>query len=216
MSASNPAQDKCPNRCRQRAGAALAKAAVAAACMAAPMGAAASPLPTQTIIDAGERVQAYIVPSLAARIAAMPKNLPRAPGPALDVSIDAARAAVQACAAKNVKVSVLIADSTGMPVVMLSGDGAGVRSQLIAQTKVNIVIRFGKASGEVAEEAKSDPRLTAQAVADPGIGVLRGGGLPILRDGQLIGAVAVSGAGLSGDLTLDEACARVALDHLRG
>jgi len=154
------------------------------------------------------------VPSLAAAIAAMPKNLPRASAPSLDESIHAARAAVEACSARGAKVSVLVADTRGEPVVLLSGDGAGVRSQLIARTKANIVVKYHQPSGEVAERARNDPRLTDEAAADPAIGMLRGGGFPVVRDGRMIGIVAVSGGSLGGDLTLDEKCARIALDAL--
>lgn len=152
-----------------------------------------------------------MVPSLAATIAAMPRGLPRAEAPALDRSIDAARAAVSACTAKQAKVSVLIADSTGEPVVLLSGDGAGVRSQLIARSKVATVVRFRMPSSEVANRAKTNPALAAEAAADPNIGELRGGGLPILRDGRIIGALAVSGASLTGPTSLDEECALAAM-----
>lgn len=186
--------------------------AVVAAISAAP----ALAQPTEAIIAAGRQIGAYLVPSTAARIAAMPKHLPRAPAPPLGASVRAAQAAVAACAIRKVPVSVLIADFTGAPVVLLSGDGAGLRSQLIAQTKANIVIRYGKSSGEVAKEAETNPALTAEAAADPGIGVLRSGGLPILRDGVVIGAIAVSGAGLTGDFTLDTKCAQAGLALLLG
>lgn len=158
--------------------------------------------------------QAPLVPSLAATIAAMPKNLPRERAPDLLLAIAAARAAMDACAARGAKVSVLISDVAAKPVVLLSGNGAGVRSQLIAQTKANIVARFGTSSEEVARKAKIDPTLIRQAAADPGIGMLRGGGLPVKRQGELIGIVAVSGGGLGGDLTLDEQCATVAVSKL--
>lgn len=157
-----------------------------------------------------------LVPSLAATIAAMPKYLPRAEAPGLLPSIEAAEAAQKACAAMGVKVSVLVTDSVGEPVVLLSGDGAGVRSQLIARTKAAIAIKFRKSSGEVALEAQTDPGLTAEAAADPSIGVLRGGGLPLVRHGILIGAVAVSGGSLgpTHDHSLDEKCARIAMERL--
>jgi uncharacterized protein GlcG (DUF336 family) len=173
--------------------------------------AAVSPLKAQTATSdqaPGER------PSLAATIAAMPKNLARAEAPDLTAAVAAAQAAHRACTARNVKVSVLIADVLGKPVVLLSGDGAGVRSQLIAQTKANIVVRYGKSSGEVAEEAKTNPRLTAEAAADPDIGVLRGGAYPVRRDGRTIGIVAVSGGSLGGVMGLDELCAMVAVTAL--
>lgn len=154
------------------------------------------------------------VPSLAATIAAMPKNLPRAPAPGLDQSIAAARAAVRYCAAKGAKVSALVSDAAGQPVVLLSGDGAGYRSQLIARTKAHIAVRYGMPSGEVEQRSHSDAKLAAEAAADPEIGVLRGGGFPVLRAGKLIGAVAVSGASLTGPMGLDEECAQVALKML--
>jgi len=165
-------------------------------------------------ISAAEPPQTPNPPSLAATIAAMPKNLPRATGPGLSEAIDAARAAQRICAERGAKVSVLIADTAGDPVVLLSGDGAGVRSQLIARTKVNIVARFGMASGDVAGKARTDPSLTAQAEADPNIGMLRAGGFPVLRQGRMIGIVAISGGSLGGDMGLDEVCARVAVAQL--
>jgi uncharacterized protein GlcG (DUF336 family) len=153
-------------------------------------------------------------PSLAATIAAMPKNLRRAKGPGLEAAIDAAEAAQQACAAKGVKVSVLVADSVGEAVVLLSGDGAGVRSQLIARTKVAIVVKYKMPSGDMAAKAETDPKVKAEAAADPNIGVLRGGGFPVMQKGEMVGVVAVSGASLGGTLGLDEECAQVAVKRL--
>jgi uncharacterized protein GlcG (DUF336 family) len=154
------------------------------------------------------------VPSLAATIAAMPKNLPREKGPRLAIAIAAAQAAQRTCNARHVPVSVLIADVVGAPIVLLSGDGAGVRSQLITHTKARIVARYRMPSGEVELRAKSDPSLVAQAAADPEIGVLRGGGFPVMRNGEMIGIVAVSGGSLSGAKGLDEECAQVAVRRL--
>lgn len=150
-------------------------------------------------------------PTLSATIEAMPRNLPRSEGPGLEVSIAAARAAVAACKADGASISVLVADASGEPVVLMSGDGAGVRSQLITRTKANIVVRFGRASGEVAQMAVADPDLAAQAAADPAIGVLRSGAFPVRRDGHLVGIVAVSGGSLGGDFSLDDKCALAAL-----
>lgn len=155
-----------------------------------------------------------MVPSLAATIAAMPKNLPRAIGPGLAESIAAARESVRYCARQGAKVSVVVADAAGQPIVLLSGDGAGFRSQLIARTKAHIAVRYGIPSGDVEQRAKKDARLAAEAASDPDIGVLRGGGFPIMRGGKLVGAVAVSGATLTGPIGLDEECAQVALKML--
>ena len=152
------------------------------------------------------------VPSIAATIAAMPMGLPRAKGPSLDAAIDAARAAVVHGMANGVKVSVLIADSVGETVVLLSGDGAGVRSQLIARTKVNIVAKYRMPSGDVETKAKTDPQLAAEVAADPNIGVLRSGGMPVIKNGETIAIVGVSGA--IGFPHLDAECAQVAMARL--
>ncbi len=166
---------------------------------------------TAQVAPASKPTSEAAVPSLAATIAAMPKNLPRAVGPGLDESMAAARAAVRYCSGKGAKVSALVTDAAGQPVVLLSGDGAGFRSQLIARTKAHIAVRYGMPSGEVEQRSHSEPRLMAEAAADPDIGVLRGGGFPIMRDGKVVGAVAVSGATLTGPVGLDEECAQVAL-----
>ena len=150
-------------------------------------------------------------PTLAVTIEAMPRNLPRAVAPGLALSIAAASAAVADCTRAGVMISALVTDAVGGPIVLLSGDGAGVRSQLIARTKANIVVRFGVSSGEVAIRAKSDPALTAVAAADPSIGVLREGAFPVLHDRQRVGIISVSGGSLRGDFTLDERCARAGL-----
>jgi len=164
---------------------------------------------TEECIEAGA-----CVPSLATTIANMPRNIPRAQGPGLAESIAAARAAFDTCTEHGVAVSVLVADSAGEPIVMLSGDGAGYRSQLIARTKVTTVIRFRMRSGDVETAAKQDAALAAEAEADPNIGVLRGGGHPVWRDGDLVGAVAVSGATLARP-GVDDKCALVAVEMLQ-
>lgn len=148
----------------------------------------------------------YLVPSVPARIEAMPRELPRAKGPGLQTAVLMAQAAVTACAARRGKISVLITDSVGAPVVMLSGDGASERSGLIAATKAAIAIKYRMGSDEVAKKAAADPMLKAELLADPNIGVARGGGFPLTKDNELVGAIAVSGA-----TGMDEDCAKEAM-----
>ena len=106
----------------------------------------------------------------------------------------------------------LIADSVGETVVLLSGDGASVRSQLIARTKTNIVMKYKMPSGAVETRALTDPLLAAEAIADPNIGMFRGGGFPVIKNGEMIAIVAVSGAlGFPG---VDDECAMVAVNRL--
>ena len=134
---------------------------------------------------------------------------PRANGPALTPSLKAAEAAVTACAAKGYKVTALITDSAGDPVVLLSGDGAALRTQGIARTKVATVLKYKVASGEIAARVKTDPKLADEIKADPAIGMARQGAVPILSGSEILGVFAVSGAP-GGEK--DEACIKVALD----
>lgn len=133
---------------------------------------------------------------------------PRARGPALTPAVQAAQAAVAACAANGYKVTALIVDSAGEPVVLLSGDGAALRTQAIAATKIATVMKYKTASGDIADKAKTDPKLDAEVKADPKIGMARHGAVPLMSGGEMIGAFAVSGAP-GGDK--DEACIKAAL-----
>ena len=151
-------------------------------------------------------VPIYLLPSVPARIEGMPRALPRARGPSLSYAIQLAQAAVDASKARGGIVSVLVTDSVGVPVVMLSGDGAGERSQLITSTKAHIVALYRMPSSKVEEMAAKDPEIQAAIKANPNIGVARGGALPLMKGKELIGIIAVSG--FTG---MDEVCAQAAI-----
>ena len=137
---------------------------------------------------------------------------PRAKGPALTPAVQAAQAAVAACAANGYKVTALITDSGGDPVVLLSGDGAAVRTQAIAKTKVAAALKYKMSSGEVVAKAKADPKLDAEIKADPAIGTARQGAVLVMSGVDILGAFAVSGAP-GGDK--DEACVKAAMDKVK-
>ncbi|MDB5460738.1 MAG: hypothetical protein JWO72_2479, partial [Caulobacteraceae bacterium] len=122
--------------------------------------------------------------------------------------VQAAQAAVAACLANGYKVTALITDSAGDPVVLLSGDGVGLRTQAIAKTKIAAVMKYKMSSGDLLIKTKTDPKLDAEIKADPAIGVLRQGAVPIMNGGEMVGAFAVSGAP-GGEK--DEACITAAL-----
>ncbi len=136
---------------------------------------------------------------------------PRARGPALALSIEAAQTAVSTCLGNGYKVSALVVDSGGSPVVLLSGDGVGARTIDIAGTKAAVVLKYKVASADIADRVKTDTALAAEVKADPKIGTARAGSLPITVGGELIGAIAVSGAP-GGDK--DAACAKAGLDRV--
>jgi uncharacterized protein GlcG (DUF336 family) len=148
----------------------------------------------------------YFEPSIPARIEAMPRELPRARGPGLMYSLQLAQAAADACTAKGERVSVRVADSIGTTVVLLSGDGAGERSQLITSVKVAVVARYRMPAAELAKKAKADPRLAKEIRENPSIESIRGGSLMLMSGSTFVGVLAVSGAP-----GLDETCAKEAL-----
>jgi uncharacterized protein GlcG (DUF336 family) len=139
---------------------------------------------------------------------ARPARPPRARGPALEPAVRAAEAAVAACAGAGYKVTALITDSAGDPVVLLSGDGVSVATQNTARTKVAAVLKYKMSSGDLLAKTRSDPNLAAEVKADPAIGILYQGAVPLISEGQTIGVFSVSGA-QGGDK--DEACVQAGL-----
>jgi uncharacterized protein GlcG (DUF336 family) len=145
----------------------------------------------------------------------IPKPPPlRGVGPGLTLALQAAEAAEQACLAKGHEVTVLVVDSAGATLVLLSSQG-GAYSQVSAGMKVATVLRFKQSSSEVLKRVASDPVLEAEVKADPEIGEVLHGGLPITVNGdQLIGAIAVSGSHGLPSLG-DDSCAQAGLDRIQ-
>lgn len=144
--------------------------------------------------------------------AAPPPAPPRARGPALDVALDAAKIAQETCVKNGYKTTVTVVDSAGVPVVILSGDGAPERTQAIGLGKTWTTIKYKVPSGDIADRVKTDTALDAEVKADAKIGTARRGALPIKVGNEIIGAISVSGAP-GGDK--DEVCAQAALDKVK-
>jgi uncharacterized protein GlcG (DUF336 family) len=143
---------------------------------------------------------------------AAPAPVPRARGPSLALAVEAAQTAAATCTANGFKTTVLVTDSAGVPVVLLSGDGAGERTQTIAPTKIATALRYNSSSGEVLTRTKTDAALDAALKADPKIGTVRAGALLLKAGNDTIGAIAVSGAP-GGDK--DEVCAQAGVDKVK-
>jgi uncharacterized protein GlcG (DUF336 family) len=106
-------------------------------------------------------------------------------------------------------VSVAVLGDNGQLKAFAAMDGASILSTETARKKALTVIKVGKATRDFASELKAEmaeePELFHGMLAMEGIATF-GGGVPIRIGGQLVGAVAVSGAS-SAD---DEAIARTA------
>jgi uncharacterized protein GlcG (DUF336 family) len=154
------------------------------------MGQCYTPLPTMALPPTADEVRA-------------PRPA-RARGIPTALAIEGAQTAIATCLLTNFKVTALVVDAAGVPIAMISGDGAAAVTQRIATAKAQTVIKYKTSSGAVAARAASDPGFMAQLTADPLVGPPRQGAVPIIVGGELVGAFAVSGAP-GGDR--DEPCA---------
>jgi uncharacterized protein GlcG (DUF336 family) len=172
-----------------------------------------------TAAPAQVQAQSPAAPVPGPTIAAPPSNEevrwprpPRARGFPTALAAEAALEAISVCKADGYKVNALVTDSGGVPIALLSGEGAAAITQRIAMSKAQSVIKYHMTSGEVTAKAAADATVMAQLLADPMIGTPRQGAIPVMIGTDLAGAIPVSGAP-SGDK--DEPCALAALNKIK-
>jgi uncharacterized protein GlcG (DUF336 family) len=127
----------------------------------------------------------------------------RARGIPSALAVEAALASNATCLTNGNKTTTIIVDSEGVPIAMVSGDGAAAITQRIAMGKAMISI---KTKGASVDGTKADAAVMAP------LGVARPGGFPIMAGADLVGAIAVSGSP-SGQA--DEVCAKAALAKIQ-
>jgi uncharacterized protein GlcG (DUF336 family) len=122
-----------------------------------------------------------------------------------DLAIEAAQAAIASCKAQGWNVSVTIADRSGLPKLVLVGDGAGGVGREVTRRKAYTSALLGISTDDFAKRIASggfNPSIyDPQMVSGPG-------GIPIKIGNETIGAIAAAGAP-GGDK--DEACAKAGL-----
>jgi uncharacterized protein GlcG (DUF336 family) len=119
-----------------------------------------------------------------------------------------ATAAIEACKGQGYNVSVHVLGRDGEVIIGLRNDLAGAATMENSMKKAYTARTFRTPSGKFADNVKGNP--TAGALFLNNI-VAAQGALPIVVDGDTIGAIGVSGAP-GGDK--DEACAKVAIDKV--
>jgi uncharacterized protein GlcG (DUF336 family) len=139
-----------------------------------------------------------ILPNPTAAEASAPRP-PRERGLASALAVEAAQASNAACLAAGHKTTTIIVDADGVPIAMVSDDGAAAITQRIAMGKALIALKI---KGPSADGAKADPATMAS------LGVARPGGLPIMASSDVIGAIATSGSPTG---QADEVCVKAAL-----
>ena len=94
--------------------------------------------------------------------------------------------------AMGVKMSISVVDPRGDLITMMRSDGASWRTPPISRAKAVAASCFGRASGELTENALA-PVFRGLMAMEGGHMIPGQGALPVFRDGELIGAVGGSG-----------------------
>jgi len=138
----------------------------------------------------------------------------------LDSAIEVAQAAMASCKASGYNVTVMVMDPDYATRLVLRSDAAGARTVEIARRKAYTVLKTGMNSGDFGKtvpkpEGPAQPRAPGAPI--PGVNgddnlITFAGGKQILVDGQVVGAISVSGAP-GGDK--DDACVDVGLAKLK-
>lgn len=120
-----------------------------------------------------------------------------------------AAATLSACHAQDRSAVVAVVDRSGHLMALQRDDSVGPHNTLAAQRKAFTALSTKSATSELARRAQADPSSANLNTLDELL--LLGGGLPVVIDGQVIGALGVAGAGGS---SIDEGCAKSAIDQV--
>ena len=112
--------------------------------------------------------------------------------PATVLTYDMAQRAMNAALAEardnGWNLTTIVADHNGTPVMLHRMDGASLRTFEIAMAKVKVVTETGLFSGEYGR------RLEAGEIEEIEGGIHYAGGVPVMLNGEQIGAITASGA----------------------
>jgi uncharacterized protein GlcG (DUF336 family) len=139
----------------------------------------------------------------------LPVDRPAAsPSPSLALSLEAAKAALDACSES--KVTAAVVDSSGELKAELASDGAPPLTVELALRKARTAATFKMPTSESKIKAKAD--IYFEYKLSSSLYSYYGGGVPLIAaNGTLIGAVAVSGGSSEAN---DESCARAGANKI--
>jgi uncharacterized protein GlcG (DUF336 family) len=125
------------------------------------------------------------------------------------VSSELAKAMIEAAERKAAEMGhpfvIAIVDESGVLKALSRMDGAALLSVQVAQDKAYTAVGFGMPTHGWHDFIKDDPPLAAGAPSGIDRLVVFGGGYPIELDGQVVGAIGVSGGHYSEDMQVAEA-----------
>ena len=153
-------------------------------------------------LAAGPALAQSILPNPTAAEVGAPRPA-RQRGISAAAAVEAVQTANATCLANGNKTTTIVIDSEGVPIAMVSNDGAAAITQRIAMGKAMISL---KTKGASADGAKADPAVMAS------LGAPRPGGFPLMAGSDVVGAIAVSGSPSGG---ADEVCAKAAMAKIQ-
>lgn len=109
----------------------------------------------------------------------------------------------------NIKINIAVCDAGGRLIAFQRMDGARWAGAYGSQAKAIASVAFGRPSGELQERA-DHPTFRAIHAAEGGHMAFGQGAVPILRNGEVLGACGVGG----GTGQQDEDCARAGVEKL--
>jgi len=170
-----------------------------------------NPIGVRTSIPASVALGLLLAGTAIASAADAPKALP------LDQAITVAQAALAKCKADGYNVTVMVMDQDYSTRLVLRSDAAAARTIEIARRKAYTVVKMNMSSGEFGKSVPAPATPPAPGTMPPGVNgddnlITFAGGKQIKLNGQLVGAISVSGAP-GGEK--DEACVDAGLAKLK-
>ncbi|HEY7230690.1 MAG TPA: heme-binding protein [Pseudolabrys sp.] len=129
------------------------------------------------------------------------KNIP------LAMAQTIAQTALAQCESMGFKISVVVVDRSGLPIVMLRGDGAGLHTPEGAERKAYTARTFSQPSADFVKRLADRPDTVGSRQYTRVLAL--GGGLPIKSGNEVVGAV-----GVSGSPGKDDVCSQAGIDKV--
>lgn len=137
---------------------------------------------------------------------APPPLPPHVDAPRLDLALEAAQAALARCAKDKLRVAVAVSDSAGNLLVGLTLEGAPPGRIYNAARKNLVALAFRAPSSQVQARLRAGDK-DAVAMMTPAMAAFPGG-IPLILNGKLLGAIGISGLGQG----KDEVCSAAGAD----
>lgn len=123
----------------------------------------------------------------------------------LDVAKDVIEAAERRATAIDTPMVITVANSEGNLVAQHRMDDAWLASVDISRNKAYTAAALDMPTHELADPAQPGGSLYGLQNTDQGRMVVFGGGYPLIRDGEVVGAIGVSGGAVDQDMDVAEA-----------